>query len=106
MGRPAVPHLLPARGREDKDGQRIVKPKDLLKEPLVLEFLGLEERHRYSESDPAAEFANTRVAARVAPRILADSATTDPLARDGVLTSRRVGHSWRNRHAPRIVARE
>ena len=34
-----------------KEGQRIVKPEDLLKEPLVLEFLGLEEHHRYSESD-------------------------------------------------------
>ncbi len=34
-----------------KEGQVIVKPEDLLKEPLVLEFLGLEERERYSESD-------------------------------------------------------
>jgi len=34
-----------------KEGQRIARPEDLLKEPLVLEFLGLEEHHRYSESD-------------------------------------------------------
>ena len=34
-----------------KEGQVIVKPEDVLKEPLVLEFLGLEERERYSESD-------------------------------------------------------
>jgi len=34
-----------------KDGQVIVKPEDLLKEPLVLEFLGLDEQVRYSESD-------------------------------------------------------
>ena len=34
-----------------KQGQRVSKPEDLLKEPLVLEFLGLEEEHRYSESD-------------------------------------------------------
>jgi predicted nuclease of restriction endonuclease-like (RecB) superfamily len=34
-----------------KEGQAIAKPEDLLKEPLVLEFLGLEERTRYSESD-------------------------------------------------------
>jgi predicted nuclease of restriction endonuclease-like (RecB) superfamily len=34
-----------------KEGQAIAKPEDLLKEPLVLEFLGLEERNRYSESD-------------------------------------------------------
>ena len=34
-----------------KEGQHIAKPEDLLKEPLVLEFLGLEEHHRYSESD-------------------------------------------------------
>jgi predicted nuclease of restriction endonuclease-like (RecB) superfamily len=34
-----------------KEGQVIVKPEDLLKEPLVLEFLGLDEQARYSESD-------------------------------------------------------
>ncbi len=34
-----------------KEGQVIVKPEDLLKEPLVLEFLGLDERASYSESD-------------------------------------------------------
>ena len=31
---------------------------DLLKEPLVLEFLGLEDRHRYSESDLEAAIIN------------------------------------------------
>lgn len=34
-----------------KEGQVITKPGDLFKEPLVLEFLGLEEQPRYSESD-------------------------------------------------------
>ena len=34
-----------------QEGQLIAEPRDLLKEPLVLEFLGLEEHHRYSESD-------------------------------------------------------
>ncbi len=34
-----------------KKGQIITKPEDLFKEPLVLEFLGLDERARYSESD-------------------------------------------------------
>jgi predicted nuclease of restriction endonuclease-like (RecB) superfamily len=34
-----------------KEGQIIAKPEDLLKEPLVLEFLGLDEQARYSESD-------------------------------------------------------
>lgn len=34
-----------------KEGQLIARPEDLLKEPLVLEFLGLEERPGYSESD-------------------------------------------------------
>jgi predicted nuclease of restriction endonuclease-like (RecB) superfamily len=29
----------------------VERPHDLLKEPLVLEFLGLDERSRYSESD-------------------------------------------------------
>lgn len=34
-----------------KEGQVIVKPADLLKEPLVLEFLGMDEKASYSESD-------------------------------------------------------
>ena len=34
-----------------QQGQLVEKPKDLLKAPYVLEFLGLEERHHYSESD-------------------------------------------------------
>ena len=33
------------------EGHVIGKPQDLLKEPLVLEFLGLSEQTRYSESD-------------------------------------------------------
>jgi predicted nuclease of restriction endonuclease-like (RecB) superfamily len=33
------------------EGQSIVKPEDILKNPLSLEFLGLEERDSYSESD-------------------------------------------------------
>lgn len=32
-------------------GQVVARPQDLLKDPLVLEFLGLDERERYSESD-------------------------------------------------------
>jgi predicted nuclease of restriction endonuclease-like (RecB) superfamily len=34
-----------------REGQIVGQPDDLLKEPLVLEFLGLDERSRYSESD-------------------------------------------------------
>ena len=34
-----------------QEGQVVGQPGDLLKEPLVLEFLGLDERSRYSESD-------------------------------------------------------
>ena len=34
-----------------KEGQIIKEPRDLLKEPYVLEFLGLEEKAKYSESD-------------------------------------------------------
>ena len=34
-----------------RKGQIVSQPKDLLKEPLVLEFLGLSERTRYSETD-------------------------------------------------------
>jgi len=33
------------------DGQIVEKASDMLKDPYVLEFLGLEERHQYSESD-------------------------------------------------------
>ena len=32
-------------------GQIVEKPEDLIKEPLVLEFLGLEEKNSYTESD-------------------------------------------------------
>ncbi|MDP2791348.1 MAG: PDDEXK nuclease domain-containing protein [Rectinemataceae bacterium] len=34
-----------------KEGQVVTKPEDVLKDPLVLEFLGLDEKARYSESD-------------------------------------------------------
>lgn len=34
-----------------REGQVVARPQDILKEPLVLEFLGLEERDRYTESD-------------------------------------------------------
>ena len=34
-----------------REGQIITNPEDLFKEPLVLEFLGLEDRPGYSESD-------------------------------------------------------
>ncbi len=34
-----------------RDGQMVTEPKDVLKNPYVLEFLGLEERPSYSESD-------------------------------------------------------
>jgi predicted nuclease of restriction endonuclease-like (RecB) superfamily len=34
-----------------KKGQIIENPKDILKEPLILEFLGLEEKSDYSESE-------------------------------------------------------
>lgn len=34
-----------------KKGQIITKPQDIIKEPLVLEFLGLKEKSSYSETD-------------------------------------------------------
>jgi len=34
-----------------RKGQHVAKPQDLLKEPYVLEFLGLQEKASYSESD-------------------------------------------------------
>ncbi|MBN1763919.1 MAG: DUF1016 family protein [Sedimentisphaerales bacterium] len=38
-------------GKLAEEGQVISRPQDLLKEPYVLEFLGLDERAKYSESD-------------------------------------------------------
>jgi predicted nuclease of restriction endonuclease-like (RecB) superfamily len=34
-----------------REGQHVATPQDLLKDPYVLEFLGIEEKARYSESD-------------------------------------------------------
>jgi predicted nuclease of restriction endonuclease-like (RecB) superfamily len=34
-----------------RKGQIIAKPQDMLKEPIVLEFLGLDEKEKYSETD-------------------------------------------------------
>ena len=34
-----------------REGQIVANPADILKEPLVLEFLGLSESHRYSENE-------------------------------------------------------
>ena len=39
-------------------GQRIARPEDVLKEPLVLEFLGLDEKTGYSESDLESALIN------------------------------------------------
>ena len=36
----------------------IARPQDLLKEPFVLEFLGLDEKHQYSESDLESAIIN------------------------------------------------
>ena len=41
-----------------RKGQIVTQPADILKEPLVLEFLGLSERERYSESDLEAAVIN------------------------------------------------
>jgi predicted nuclease of restriction endonuclease-like (RecB) superfamily len=41
-----------------RKGQIISEPKDVLKEPLVLEFLGLSEQARYSETDLEAAIIN------------------------------------------------
>lgn len=40
------------------EGQLIVRPEDLLKEPYVLEFLGLDEKVKYSESDLESAIIN------------------------------------------------
>lgn len=44
--------------RLSKEGLSVEKPQDILKNPLVLEFLGLEESHKYSESDLETEIFN------------------------------------------------
>ncbi|WP_246448304.1 YhcG family protein [Roseateles oligotrophus] len=41
-----------------QEGQVLEQPSDLLKEPLVLEFLGLQEQAHYSESDLEAAIIN------------------------------------------------
>ncbi|MFV8335821.1 PDDEXK nuclease domain-containing protein [Flavobacterium sp. RSP29] len=41
-----------------QQGQIIEKPKDLIKDPYILEFLGLPELHHYSESELEAEIIN------------------------------------------------
>jgi len=41
-----------------RQGQIVSQPQDLLKEPLVLEFLGLSEQARFSESDLEAAIIN------------------------------------------------
>jgi predicted nuclease of restriction endonuclease-like (RecB) superfamily len=41
-----------------KEGQIVEKPKDLIKDPYILEFLGLPELHQYSESQLEQEIIN------------------------------------------------
>jgi predicted nuclease of restriction endonuclease-like (RecB) superfamily len=41
-----------------QQGQIIEKPKDIIKDPYILEFLGLPELHQYSESDLEGEIIN------------------------------------------------
>ncbi|KDN56265.1 PDDEXK nuclease domain-containing protein [Flavobacterium seoulense] len=41
-----------------EEGQIIEKPKDIIKDPYILEFLGLPELHQYSETELEAEIIN------------------------------------------------
>lgn len=41
-----------------REGQVVARPEDLFKEPLVLEFLGLDEQAAYSESDLESSLIN------------------------------------------------
>ena len=41
-----------------KEGQIIEKPKDIIKDPYILEFLGLPELYQYSESELEQEIIN------------------------------------------------
>lgn len=41
-----------------QEGQIIEKPKDIIKDPYILEFLGLPELHHYSESELEQEIIN------------------------------------------------
>jgi predicted nuclease of restriction endonuclease-like (RecB) superfamily len=44
--------------RLSEQGQIIEKPKDIIKDPYILEFLGLPELHHYSESELEEEIIN------------------------------------------------
>jgi hypothetical protein len=44
-----------------QEGQLVSKPEDILKEPLVLEFLGMDEKAAYSESDLETAIINQSV---------------------------------------------
>lgn len=44
--------------RLSEEGQIIEKPKDIIKDPYILEFLGLPELHQYSESQLEEEIIN------------------------------------------------
>lgn len=44
-----------------EEGQIIEKPKDIIKDPYILEFLGLPEMHQYSESDLEEQIINKLV---------------------------------------------
>ena len=41
-----------------QEGQIIVKPSDAIKDPYILEFVGLEDRNTYSENDLESELIN------------------------------------------------
>jgi predicted nuclease of restriction endonuclease-like (RecB) superfamily len=41
-----------------EEGQIVEKPKDIIKDPYILEFLGLPELHQYSESELEEEIIN------------------------------------------------
>jgi predicted nuclease of restriction endonuclease-like (RecB) superfamily len=41
-----------------QEGQIVEKPKDIIKDPYILEFLGLPELHQYSESELEQEIIN------------------------------------------------
>ena len=40
-----------AAGRRSKKSSKVTKPQDIIKDPYVLEFLGLKEDSSYSESE-------------------------------------------------------
>ena len=69
-----------------KHGQVVAKPEDVIKDPYVLEFLGLEEKERYSETE-----LESRIIGNVEQFIL-------EMGKGFILVGRQVRFTFQERH--------